>query len=64
LKKHKSPGSAQIVSDIFQAGGELLLFAIHKLINYICNKEELPDQWKDSTIAPIHKKDDTTEFNN
>jgi hypothetical protein len=29
---------------------------IHKLINIIWNKEELPDQRKESIIVPIHKK--------
>jgi hypothetical protein len=34
----------------------MLLSAIHKLVNSIWNKEELPDQWKESIILPIHKK--------
>jgi hypothetical protein len=38
--------------------------AIQKLINSIWNKEELPDQWKESIIMPIHKKDDKTDNNN
>jgi hypothetical protein len=33
LKKYKSPGSDQIPAELFQAGGEMLLSAIHKLIN-------------------------------
>jgi hypothetical protein len=33
LKKYKSPGSDQIPAELIQAGGEMLLFAIHKLIN-------------------------------
>jgi hypothetical protein len=37
---------------------------IHKLINSICNQEELPDQWKESIIAPIYKKDDKTDCSN
>jgi hypothetical protein len=37
---------------------------IHKLINPVWNKEELPDQWKESIIVPIHKKDDKTDCNN
>jgi hypothetical protein len=37
-----------------KAGGEILLSAIHKLINYVWNKEELPDQQKESIIVPIH----------
>jgi hypothetical protein len=29
---------------------------IHKLSTSIWNKEELPDQWKESIIVPIHQK--------
>jgi hypothetical protein len=25
-------------------------------------EEELPDQWKESIIVPVHKKDDKTNF--
>jgi hypothetical protein len=64
LKKYKSPGSDQIPADLIQVGGEKLLSAIHKLINSICNKKELPDQWKGSIIVPIHKKDDKTDYSN
>jgi hypothetical protein len=46
LKKYKSPDSDQIPAELIQAGGEILLSAIHKLINSVWNKEELPDQWK------------------
>jgi hypothetical protein len=28
------------------------------------NKEELPDQWKESTIVPIYKKDDKNDCSN
>jgi hypothetical protein len=63
LKKYKSPGSDQIPAELIQAGGEMLLSAIHKLINSVWNKEELPDQWKESIILPIHKKDDKTDCN-
>jgi hypothetical protein len=37
---------------------------IKKLITSIWNKEESPDQWKESIIAPIHKKGDKTGCNN
>jgi hypothetical protein len=44
---------------------ETLLSGIHKLINSVCNKEELPDQWKESIIVvPVHKKGDKTDNNN
>jgi hypothetical protein len=35
-----------------------------QLINSIWNKEELPDKWKESTIVPIHRKDDKNECSN
>jgi hypothetical protein len=37
---------------------------IHKLIKLTWNKEELPQQWKESIMAPIHKKGDKTECSN
>jgi hypothetical protein len=39
LKKYKSPGSNQIPAELIQAGSEILLSAIHKLRNFIWNKE-------------------------
>jgi hypothetical protein len=59
LKKYKSPGSGEIPAGLIQAGGEILLSAIHKIITSVWNKEELPDQWKDSI-----KKGDRTDCNN
>jgi hypothetical protein len=64
LKKYKLPASDQIHAELIQAGDEMLLSAIHKLFNSSWNKEELPDQWKESTIVPIHKKGDKTDCNN
>jgi hypothetical protein len=34
----------QIPAELIQAGGKKLLFEVHKLINSIWSKEELPDQ--------------------
>jgi hypothetical protein len=61
---YKLPGSDQILAELIQAGGEILLSVIHKLINSVWNKEELPDQWKESIIVTIHKKGDKTDCNN
>jgi hypothetical protein len=57
------PGSHQILAKTIQAGGEILWSEIHEFINSIWNTEELPDQWKESIIAPIHKKGDNTAIN-
>jgi hypothetical protein len=49
---------------VIQGGGEILLSAIHRLINSVWNEEELPDQWKESIIVPVHKKGDKNDCNN
>jgi hypothetical protein len=57
LKKYKSPGSDHIPAELIKAGGEKLLSAIHKPINYIFTiKEELLEEWKKSNICPITKE--------
>jgi hypothetical protein len=64
LKSYKLPGTDQIPAEFIKAGGETLQFEIHRLICSIWNKEELPQQWKESIIVPIHKKSDKTDCNN
>jgi hypothetical protein len=64
LKRYKSPGSGPIPAEHIQAGGEILRSEIHKLVNFILYKEELPDQWKESIIVPVHKKSDKTDCSN
>jgi hypothetical protein len=64
LKKYKSPCRDQIPVGLIQAGGNTLPLEIHKLLNSIWNKEELSILWKESIIAPIHKKGDTANCNN
>jgi hypothetical protein len=57
LKKCESPGNDQITAELIQAGGETLLYTIHKLINFFKNKEELPDQLKEPIISIQYKSD-------
>jgi hypothetical protein len=64
LKSYKSTGTDHIPTHLIKAGGETLCSEIHKLICSIWNKEELPQQWKESIIIPIHKKGDKTDCNN
>jgi hypothetical protein len=60
-EKYKSPVSDQISAEMYQAGGETLVSVTHKLITSIWNTEEMPDQWKESIIVPIHKTGDKTD---
>jgi len=56
LKSHKTPGTKQIPADLIKASGRTIRFEIHKLIIYIWNNEELPEEWKESIIVPIYKQ--------
>jgi hypothetical protein len=64
LRRYKSPDADQIPAELIQAGGEALRPEIHKLIKLIWNKEELPHQWKESTVIPIHKNGYKTDCSN
>jgi hypothetical protein len=64
LKKYKSPGTDEIQAEVIQAGGEILLSAIHRVNHSVWYKKELPDQWKESIIVPAHTNSDKTDCNN
>jgi hypothetical protein len=64
LKRHKSPGIDQIPAELIKAGGRKIRSEIHKLINSRGNKEEVPEQWKESIVVPIYKKGDKTDCSN
>jgi len=64
LKSHKSPGIDQIPAELIKAGGRKIRYEIHKLINSISNKEELPEEWKELIIVPVDTKGDKTDCSN
>jgi hypothetical protein len=64
FKKRKAPGADHIPSKLIEKGRDKLYEEIHKLIVFIWNKEELPQEWKESIIVPIHKECDRMDCNN
>jgi len=64
IKSHKSPGIDEIPADLIKAAGRTICLEIHKLITSIWKKEKLPEEWKGSLLAPIHKKGDKTDCYN
>jgi len=64
LKSHKSPGIDQIPKEMIKAGRRTIPYEIYELIIAIWNKEELPEEWKESFIAPIYTKGDKTDYSN
>jgi hypothetical protein len=63
LKKYKSPGS-EIPAELIHVGGEILLSAIHKLINSVWNKENCLSVEGIYYCTNSEKKGDTTYCNN
>ena len=47
-----------------KAWGRTIRFEIHKIITSVWNKEELPEEWKESIVVPIYKKGDKRDCNN
>jgi hypothetical protein len=58
LKIHKLSGIDQILAELFKAGGRKIRCEIHKRITSFWNKEELPEEWKESIVVPMYKKSD------
>ena len=49
---------------MIKVGGKTIRCEINKLVISIWNKEELPEEWKESIIVPIYKKGDKTDCGN
>ena len=64
LKRHKSPCADKIPAELIKTGGRTIGSEIHKLTNSICDKEELPGEWKESVIVPWYKKGHKTDCSN
>jgi len=64
LKHHRSPGIDQISTELIKTGSRKIRSEIHKLIISIWNKEELPEEWKQSIVVAIYRKGDKTDCSN
>ena len=64
LRSHKLSDIHQIPAKLIKVGGGKIRYVIHKLLISIWNKEELPEEWKESIIILIYKKGNKTECGN
>ena len=60
----KSQFTDQSQEELIKAENRTVRSKIYKLINSIWNKEELPEEWKESIIVPIYKNGDKTDHTN
>ena len=54
----------KIQAELIHAGCSKIRSEVHKHINNVWNKEELLEEWKESIILPIYKRDDKTDCSN
>jgi hypothetical protein len=61
LKKnfHKPSDINQNQAELIEAGGRAIISEIHTLVNSIWNKEEMPEESKESITVSIYKGDKT-----
>jgi hypothetical protein len=62
IRRLKSPGIDHIPAVSIKAGGRTLRSETHKRINSICNKQELPEQWKEFIIVPLYETGDNKDW--
>ena len=61
LKNKNQRGTDQIPAELIEAAGRTICSETQKLTNCIWNKEELPEEWKESVNVPIYQKGDKTD---
>ena len=64
LKNNKASGPDNIPAELLKMGGEELSKVLYDLVKRIWNTEELPGQWLEGAIIPLHKKGDKMNCEN
>ena len=64
LKYNKSTGIDQIPAELIKGGGRITRCEIYTLIISIWNRQELPEEWKESIIVPIQTQGDRADCSN
>jgi len=64
MKRYKSQGANQTPAEPIKAGGETRSSETHTLIDFIWNKEELSQKWKESIAIHVYKTDRKTDCSN
>ena len=53
--KNKSPGNDKIPAELLKQGGYLCTRTLHQYITTVWTEENIPQQWKDTSIVTIYK---------
>jgi len=56
LKNAKAPGLDNIPPEELKEGGPCTMEALHRILNFVWEKEEIPDDWKRGLLVKQAKK--------
>jgi hypothetical protein len=57
LKNNKTAGTGGIQLELIKYKGNKLLYRIYKLVRQISEEERKHEEWKETIIVPIYKKE-------
>ena len=64
LQNGKAAGGDKVVAELVKKGGETMVNWLLELIQEVWRTRRVPQEWKDSTLVPLHKKRDRKECTN
>lgn len=64
LKNNKAPGKDEISAELLKKGGDVVIDKMWELIQKVWDKEEMPNDWQEAIVVPIHKKGDKEDCSN
>ena len=64
LKNAKAPGVDNIAPEALKEGGPCTVEALHRILNFVWEKEEIPDDWKRGLLVKLTKKGDLSRCGN
>ena len=56
LKNAKAPGGDNIPPEALKEGGPCTVEALHRILNFVWEKEVIPDDWKRGLLVKLTKK--------
>ena len=64
LQNGKAAGDDRIAAELVKSGGETMMDWLVELIQEVWKTRRVPQEWKNATLVPLHKKKDQKECKN
>ena len=64
LRNGKVAGQDEVVAELLKYGGEVVIDWLTEVIQQVWRSGKIPQEWKDATLIPVHKKRARNECDN